>query len=261
MGVEYTHYLVVNDPVWKPETDTAARVDAVLRRWALVDQLKRTVDLTGGGHKPIAADVTSAKIGAGVDFIYAGVKGAPVARIAGPPVPPRPHYSGPPLEDGDRHTMQTSLVLGSDYRIHRSSESYYFEVTTSPTVNGRPIAAHEREYRFRRGDELYVYLDDQSFPSEGRTHWLSQIWRFATGASPSPPIVSPPVVRIHVEDHAKANVAWSSYQGFWRGALVIDFGKDLPAFCEGIHALPARDFVAEVAEAFRGPLAEVGEFN
>ena len=35
MGVEYRHYLVVNDPEWRPEPDTASRVEEVLRSWGL----------------------------------------------------------------------------------------------------------------------------------------------------------------------------------------------------------------------------------
>jgi hypothetical protein len=64
-------------------------------------------------------------------------------------------------------------------------------------------------------------------------------------------------VRARIAAHAKKKVA---REGFWRGALVLDFGKDLPAFCGKLHALPARDFVAEIIDAFRGRVVEIADF-
>lgn len=225
MGIEYRHFLVVDDPAWLPAADTAIRVDAVLRRWSLVAQLQRVVDISEGTQKSVGAvDPASVQVGSGTVFIYAGIKGESVERIAG----------ANDLDTDGRYTMRISLVLGDDYRIQWSSESIYFELIEGPTVEGRPVAANEGD-----DDSPIDTLYARSFPSKGAL---------------------PPVVRIHVEDHAKPNVAWTHCQGFWRGALVIAFGKDLPPFYRVVHALPARDFVADVAEAFRGRLVEIGEF-
>ena len=197
----------------------------MLREWGLVHGLKKAVDLTLGTNQELAGATTSVNPGAGVAFVYAGVKGQSVARIAGASL------NDVPTEE--RYTMRTTLVVGDDYRVHWSSDSIYFELVTPPTSNGIPISANEDE-------DPFEILFAMSFPSEGAT--------------------SPPIVKAQVEEHAKHNIAWNDYQGFWRSALVIDFGKNLPAFVEDKHALPARDFVAAVAEAFRGRVVEVGEF-
>jgi hypothetical protein len=224
MGVEYRHFLVVNDPNWRPENDTALRIDDILRQWLLADRLRRIVDLSTGNDMERVGSNGLVDPGRGLAFRYAGVDGSAVARIAGPSL-----YDADP---DHRYTMSTWLVLGSDYRVHYSSEAFFFDLISPPTTGGRPIEPDERE-------SLDI-LFDQSFPADDAT--------------------SPPVVKIHVEDHAKPHLAWSQYQGFWRGALVIDFGKDLPHFVDGVHQLPARDFIAAIGEAFRGPIVEVGEF-
>ncbi|NVM74783.1 hypothetical protein FHW83_000543 [Duganella sp. SG902] len=228
MGVEYRHFLIVDDPAWTPHADTAARVDAVLRRWLLVDKVEQCLDLTGGALNPIdAADLSSIKAGAGVAVVYAGIAGEPVMRIAGASL-----YND--IDPRDRYTMRTSLVLGDDFRIPWSSDGVWFELISPPTIAGQPIAANESDDE--PGPDL---LYERSFPSEG---------------------ASPPVVKVHVQDGAKENIAWDHIQGYWRAALVIDFGKDLPSFCGGIQALPARDFVTDMADAFRSRLVEIGEF-
>lgn len=68
-------------------------------------------------------------------------------------------------------------------------------------------------------------------------------------------------VEMHVEEWAKKNVGWACCNGFWRGALILDFGKDLPSFARQVHLLPARQFVYDLSEAFRGPLTQFGELG
>jgi hypothetical protein len=225
MGVEYRHYLVVNDPAWQPEADTASRVEAVLRSWGLAANPVEAVDLTGGRAKELPTATMAAEPGAGVGVVYAGVQGEAVARIAG-----HSHYGA---ADQDRYLMKIVLIVGRDYRIQQSSESIYFELVEPPKAAGRPSEANDDK-------EPFAFAYAASFPSENPT--------------------SPPVVRAHIEENAGANIGWTNYQGFWRGGLVIDFGKDLPAFVENKHLLPEARLVTELAEAFRGPLVEVGEF-
>ena len=129
--------------------------------------------------------------------------------------------------------MDIALVVGDDYRLHWSSDGIDFELISPPFANGKPVLGDEDE-------EPYDILFANSFPATG--------------------ITSPPVVTAHIADHAQANVAWQDYQGYWRGAVVIDFGKDLPSFTDEVHQLPSRDFVAAISTAFRGSIVEVGEF-
>ena len=226
MGVEYRHFLVVNEPDWGPQPDTAARVESVLRDWSVVDGLEKVINLALGANNEMKDASTAALPGPGLAFIYSGVHGLPVARIAGASM-----YDE--VEPAERYIMNTTLVVGDDYRLHWSSESIYFELISPPIANGKPVMGDDDQ-------EPYRILFDQSFPSTG--------------------ITSPPVVKAHIEEHARPNVAWQTYQGYWRGGVVIDFGKDLPSFTDEVHQLPARDFVAAISTAFRGSIVEVGEF-
>ena len=129
--------------------------------------------------------------------------------------------------------MHTTLVVGDDYRVHWSGDGIYFELQSPPTVNVKPLIGMEDQDPFR-------ILFSNSFPSYEAT--------------------TPPVVKAHIAEYQKKQVAWQSYQGYWQAAVVIDFGKDLPLFAEGIQTLPAREFVAALREAFQGSILEVGDF-
>lgn len=226
MGVEYRHFLVVDDAAWRPQSDTAARVAKVLGDWSIGTELAKAVDLSQGRSvSPEEAQVL-ATTGPGIAFRYRGADGAPVAALAGP-------SSHDDMEPADRYTMETVLILGNDYRIQWSSDNIYFNLIAPPeAVNGQPVTP----------DTVEPY---ETFYSESYT---------------SDYILKPPVVRVEVNDFARNNVDWADCLGFWRGGLVIDFGKDLPAFVDEVHRLPARAFVDALRDAFRGPLVEIGEF-
>ncbi len=49
MGVEYRQFMVVDDAHWRPQSDTAARVEAVLRDWSLIGEVENIVDLPASG--------------------------------------------------------------------------------------------------------------------------------------------------------------------------------------------------------------------
>lgn len=226
MGIEYRHFLVVNEPDWRPQPDTAARVESVLRDWSVVDRIEKVINLALGANNEVIDTSTAELPGPGLAFIYSGVQGLPVERIAGASM-----YGE--VKPDERYIMHTALVVGDDYRLQWSSDGIYFELKSPPVANGKPVLGDDDE-------EPYNTLFANSFPSTG--------------------ITSPPVVVAHIEEHAKANVAWQNYQGYWRGGVVIDFGKDLPRFTDGLHSLPSRDFVGAISTAFRGLIVEVGEF-
>ncbi len=222
MGVEYRHFLVINDPSWRPQADTAARVEAVLRQWGLGERPCRAIELATGETLE-APDAAARDPGPGIALDYDRVEGAPVERLAGP--------SRSDADVAERYIDRVWLVLGEDYRVHTSWELLCFDLVDPPMAGDEAIAPYETE----PVDLLY----DQAFPALDAT--------------------SPPLVKIIIEDEAEPHLAWKQYQGYWRGALILDFNKDLPDFVESLHRLPARDFVAALAEAFRGPLVEVGE--
>ncbi len=227
MGVEYRHFLVVNEANWRQQPDTAARVDRVLREWQIVDTLNKVVNLApGANHAELNANINQ-PLGHGTAFEYAGVTGAAVQRIAGDS-----HY--PDITVEDRYTMNTTLVVGDDYRVHWSGDGIYFELQSPPTVNGKPLIGIEDE-------DPYGILFSNSFPSYEAT--------------------TPPVVKAHIAEYQKKQVPWQHYQGYWQAAVVIEFGKDIPLFAEGVQMLPSREFVVALGEAFRGSILEVGDFH
>ena len=83
MGIEYRHFLVVNEPDWRPQPDTAARVESVLRDWSVVDRIEKVINLALGANNEVIDTSTADLPGPGLAFIYSGVQGLPVERIAG----------------------------------------------------------------------------------------------------------------------------------------------------------------------------------
>jgi len=219
MGVEYRHFVVVDQDNWHPATDTFERVNEVLGSWGLNDRLLEIVDLEGGklGKTSDASIPTGL---AGKAFKFAGPSGSVVTQLAGPSL-----YN---LEDEDRYLAQVLVILGEDYRIHWSSEAFCFERIEPSSV------AHQDE-------EPYENAYAESLSS-----------RQATNS---------PKVRLHVEDYASKHLAFPDYKGYWRAAVILDFGKDLPVFSDGVHALPSKDFVKALQQALRAQsIVEVGEF-
>ena len=223
MGVEYRHFIVIDDASWRPESDTVERVEKVLRHWSLIDKTLDITNLTPTVEGSVRADTKSP--GRGLAIVYDGVNGSAVESIAGASA-----YKD--VSACDRYLMRSTLVVGTDYRVHWSSDGISFYVKSPPSVEGRLVAAEENEFD--------GCLFEVSFPSDG--------------------VTSPPVVLCEIDDFAKNSIGWNSYNGFWQAALVLDFGKDLPAFAEGIHLLPSRELIGQLSAAFRGPVIEIGEF-
>ena len=221
MGVEYMHFLVVADKDWLPQPDTLARVDAVLKKWSLVGEAVTVYDLATMSATANNA-IPAGDMGPGFAVSYEGTQGRPMQDLAG-----ASYYDSVVAED--RYLQDVIAIAGADYRIQPSDEQFYFEVTSihsSADQQGQdvpyPISKAFNEYQ----------------PAQAST--------------------KPPEVKIHLTRTEPRLHAWDHFNGFWRGAVVLDFGKDLPKFCETLRALPAHEFVRELAEAFRGPLVEVG---
>lgn len=225
MGVEYQHFLAVNEPDWLPAPDTLGRVEAVLRQWSLAGPLQRVVDLSDRRTQTLAApERRHQEAGPGLVAVYEGISGAAAERIAGPSI-----YVAMPEE---RYLQEVAIVVGSDYRVFFGSESAFFEVTSPAKDGGKALLPFQFEVPAGWGGIGTLF--GESFPGSAGT--------------------APPVVKIEMENYSPGNLL-----GFWRGAVVIDFGKDLPAFVEENHLLlPNREFVQAVAEAFR---SQVGEFG
>lgn len=228
MGVEFRHYLVVNDALWRPQADTATRVGQVMRDWSLGDRPRDVIDLQSGESLGFIPSVVS-KPGRGIAIVYDWVHGAAAANLAG-----ASYYGDCPAED--RYIREITLIIGDDYRVQMlADDSIYFEEMEPPIDS--------KGHRLEPIEEEHIGL---SFYSES-----------FLGTD----IVSPPVLRACINGFAEKNVSWTQCNGFWRGALVVDFHKDIPAFARDLHLLPSAQFVRELSDAFRGPLVQMGEFN
>lgn len=225
MGVEYSHFLVVGEKNWSPQTDTLTRVNEVLRRWSLVDAVDKVFDLSSMTEDPEPV-VPCGPTGPGKAVVYRdAARGNCVEVVAGP------SYYGT-VETEDRYIQTVVAIAGSDFRIQQSDEYCWFEVVGP--LHGL--------------DEADPSFDDIPWPVT-KAFFEYQI---------NEKSVDHPVVKTHLGKHWSELYEWESYHGYWRGGVVLDFGKDLPKFCETRRTLASAEFVAELAAAFRGPIVEVG---
>ena len=220
MAVEYRHFIVVNDPDWLPQSDTLLRVDEVLRKWSLVAGKPSVFDLSDMTKKT-DREVPVNEPSAGAALIYHGAAGEEVEQIAGASL-------FPGVDQDNRSIQSTSVVVGMDYRIQPSSEMVCFEL-----VEPNPGSLQQMDVP-RPLYKLFV----EYIPSTETPH--------------------PPVMKIHITPSLAWQVAWEDFPGYWRGGVVLDFGKDIPHFADNINLLPNRQFVADLSRAFRAKLAEVG---
>lgn len=134
-------------------------------------------------------------------------------------------------EELARYLQRIFVVIGTDFRVHWSSEGICFTVVAPPHDGPKRIEP------YRRDQKLYLYGEAYKADSE----------------------TMPPQVEIEIDRRHRSHVAWTEYCGYWRGAVILDCGKDLPKFVVGKHTLPSQRFVQQIAGAFRSPIVEVGE--
>lgn len=181
-------------------------------------------DLTGGRKNPVAS-FPSTGPGPGIAVLYPMVQGPVVPTLFGP------SYYKEEVAPDDRYIQGITVVVGADYRVHWSSEGICFTVVEPPREAGSDVEPYHTDQ--------HLYLYSESYPTE--------------------PSTRPPKIEVEVDPTARSNVAWKDYSGVWRGAIVLDCGKDLPAFIEGPHALASGSFVADVCQALGSRLHEIGE--
>ena len=132
----------------------------------------------------------------------------------------------------DRYIQTVIAVAGTDFRIQQSDDYCWFEVVEP------------------------LHGQDGADPSPDDIPWPVTIAFYEYQINEKS--IHLPVVKSHLSKHRSGLYEWDSYHGYWRGGVVLDFGKDLPKFCETRRTLASREFVAELAGAFRGPIVEVG---
>jgi hypothetical protein len=152
---------------------------------------------------------------------------AAIGRIAGPSMFDE---EGEPVS---RYMQSLRLLCGTDFHCHPSSELAYIEVEKGPFVDGQEIRVDETM------SDRSSYFTHDTFPGSGNGE--------------------PPKTKVEFGE-ANNPEAMKSFTGVWRAAIAMDFGKDLAVFMTEEYALPEPIFVADLSDAFRAELLEVGEF-
>lgn len=146
---------------------------------------------------------------------YPFVTGTPqIAELMGPSYFPENQI-------GERYFQRIRFVVGCDFRLFPSNETYYVQLIAPPTQNGIAVLPHP---------------DRLSFP--------------ANASTPAP------VTQVHLDEYCQDALP-EGFTGIWRTGLELDCGKDLPRLEMG-QSLPYRPFVADPEEALGTCVVEIG---
>jgi hypothetical protein len=230
MGVEYIHYLIPENPSFIPADDVISKIDAVLKKWQLKTAEPKVYDLTNGIKNKAEADskllqqpLDTLIIGHGKGAKYKGIDGIMVAEVFGP------SYFGDDIKPEERYVQDIHFITGTDYRIHPSGDELTMTIIKPP---------------FENGVALHPFCDcDLVFYS------------FAEAYNCAADTVAP---EVQVEAYNSNRLGQQNFCGFWRAALVIFFGKDMPELSDSFYAIPHKLFMADLEAAFGCPLIQVG---
>jgi hypothetical protein len=225
MGVEYKQFLIPADPAFIPQHEVLIKIDTLLSRWHLKTGNPKLFSLANGENTSIHQDLNSIQFGHGIAVEYPGVEGRQVREVVGQ------SYFKDEVSDEDRYMERIILIVGTDYRIHPGSEEVYIKVNKPPVEEGKPVK-HYCEF-----DELYGLH--------------AEAYNCSINATP-------PDVHVSVEDKERI-IGDQNFLGYWRTALVFDFGKDLPALGDKLFKLENEKFLDELERAFECPLIQIGE--
>jgi hypothetical protein len=228
MGIEYRHYLIPENPSFVPSSGVIKRIDALLEKWKLKGGDPVIYNLSQEGLTVVKAPVQSLIFGQGFGLKYPSVdnEGPAVANVMGPSI-----YDE--ITDEDRYLYSVTFVAGLDFRIHPSGETWNITIKKPPYEGATKL-------------KPYWVFDDMLF-----THAEA----FHSTLSTTPP-------EVEVEANYSNQVMEPQFLGYWRTALVIDCGKDLPEVPdEGGFKIPNKDFIRDVEEALGCKVIEIGEIG
>ena len=225
MGVEYKQFLIPSDPTFIPQNEILVKLDTLLSKWNLKTGKPKVFDLTNGENTSIHQELNSIQLGHGVAVEYPGIEGRQVRDIVGP------SYFKDEVLDEERYIEKIILIVGTDYRIHPSGDEVYVKVKKPPKEDAKPVK------HYSESDELY------------RLH--AEAYSCSINATP-------PEVQISVEDKERI-IGEQNFLGYWRAALILDFGKDVPALSDKLFKLENEKFLSELEQAFECTLIQIGE--
>jgi hypothetical protein len=198
----------------------------LLERWNLKAGNPNVFNLTNGENTSIHQALNEIQFDHGIAVAYPLVEGKQVREIVGP------GYFGEEISDEDRYIQGITLIVGTDYRIHPGNEEIYLEVLNQPLEDTKPVKA-------------YCEFDD-----------LFGLHAEAYSCSIN---ATPPKVKMSIDDKSRI-IGDQNFLGYWRSALVLDFGKDLPAgLGDKLIKLESNKFVNELEQAFDCFLIQIGE--
>lgn len=233
MGVEYNHYIIPANPSFVPADNIFSKIDAVLKKWQLKADEPKIYDLTNGIKNKAEAEsklllqpLDTLKIGHGIGAKYKGIDGVCIAEVFGP------SYFGDEILPAERYIQDIHFIAGTDYRIHSSGEELTMTVIQPPYENG--VAVNP-------------YCDFDSF-------FYASAEAYNCSAAATPPQVA-------VDVYNMERLGQQDFFGYWRTALIIFFGKDIPALAESFYTVPNKLFMTDMEAAFGCPLIQIGEIN
>jgi len=223
MGIEYTHYMFVDDLSFIGTVATAAALEEVLAKWGLVSGTPTIRSLDGGKARKLRQgslnNVSPSTSNLLVEFPY--TEADSIESVMGPSW----------NEVDSRYIQRLALLVGSDYRVYNGFETSYTRVTTPPRKNGEEVKP------FKTNHDIFYYSD--AYPADSETE--------------------PPVAVLE-----PGRQDWplpKGFDGIWRCGVILDCGKDCPAFMEKTNTLPSTQFTSEVSNAFGRTIVQVGHFD
>ena len=223
MGVEYKHYILVEDLSYIGTLSTAIAVERVLVDWGLVAGTPTIRSLDGGKDRKLRQS-TLQKVPATTSNLlveYPFSEAESITDIMGP------------SEFGDvdsRYIQQVAVLIGSDFRVYDGFETAYTSITSPPKQDGDVVKPFKQCY------DISHYAD--AYPADAET--------------------TPPTAVLEADLHD-----WpmpKSFCGVWRCGVILDCGKDVPAFMQKKNQLPSTKFVPDLRKAFGHKLIQIGHF-
>ncbi len=198
----------------------------MLERWKLKSGDPKIYDLTNGVNKQIIEPLTSISFNQGIALKYPHIESSAIETVFGE------SCFGDEVNPEERYIQNIFLIAGKDYRIHPFNEM--IDVTiVEPPANG--------------SNQLIPYCDiDNSF------HNLHAEAYDSTKETIAP--------KTKVTFYNKNNFRQpGNFYGFWRAALIFDFGKDLPKLEDDFYSIANRAFVEDIEKSFGAGLVEIGQ--
>jgi hypothetical protein len=227
MGVEYKHFLIPTNPSFVPAKDVIKKMDAVLSKWNLKTTNPKVYNLANGNNSIVTEPLDILDFGQGLAIEYAGIEGETASKIMGE------SYYKDEVSNDDRYIERLTFIVGLDFKIHPSSEELTMTVKKPPLENSVPIEPY-CEY-----DEFLHYgLHSESYNCSIST--------------------TPPEVDIWVADKNRI-IGGQTFTGYWRTALIIDCGKDLPKLFEDLYKIENKEFISDIENALGSTVIEIGE--